>query len=209
MRIETRQCQVCEHQAHSAARQHAHGAKTESGEACSVVAGAPPASDPLPSAVIHQMRAGARAVRVRERIHAPPNEGQGAARAHTEVRSSKLVAPLHCTEHCVDAGFGLLSLKSRGRGVFPHLKIADPASRNMDSMVSRMRAHWQAMPRRGGADGGGAYGEQKARAMPHLAAHAPGGTSQSRPRRGTVTAFPSLDSLLPPQSDLCGHVGER
>ena len=87
-RIETRQLHVCEHHARSAAEimhrgANPRGMRRRGGHSASLG----PSHEHRPS---DETRG--RAVRARAGIHAPPNGG--VARAHTVVRSSKLVEPL-------------------------------------------------------------------------------------------------------------------
>ena len=126
-RIETRQCHVCEHRARSAARimhmgRKPRGMRRRGGRSASL--------GPSPERGPPDASRGARCPLAR--THPCPSE-EGAARAYTKVRSSKLVAPLL---HRVDAGLRSFSTKSRGLGVFSRASSSDPASKRWDWYVS-------------------------------------------------------------------------
>ena len=97
-----------------------------------------------------------------------------------------LVAPqLHRIAACT----GWISSKSRGRAVFPRARSSDPARKNMDQHVSRMRAY----PAGNAKEGGGRWGPHAGnrRAMPHLAARAPGARVRAAPGGGPSRVSPA------------------
>ena len=75
------------------------------------------------------------------------------------------------------------------RDVVSRPRSFDPASKNMDSHVSRMRAH----PAGNAKEGGGRWAAHAgdARAMPHLEARAPGARVRAAPGGGPSRVSPA------------------